>query len=170
MKQGSREEMIGVEYNKLPIYVKESSIIPMQSLVQHTGEMPTDTLTIHVYRGEVANNFVFYEDDGESYDYEKGAFYKRTISYDPRRKTIPLGDVEGNFKTKFNHVKVMLHGFDAKTRFQFNGKRTNVQQDFASFIDPVSRFDPQGNANPKTGYKVHSLIVRNDNGRFTVSF
>ncbi|SIR26369.1 glycoside hydrolase family 31 protein [Pontibacter lucknowensis] len=170
VKQGNREEMIGVQYNRLPIYVKESSIIPMQSLVQHTGEMPTDTLTIHVYHGDVANSFVYYEDDGESYDYQKGAFYKRTITYDPRRKTITFGDVEGNFKTKFNHVKVMLHGFDAKTRFRFNNKRTDIREDFASFIDPVSRFDPQGTANPQIGYKVRSMVVRNDNGRFTVVY
>lgn len=170
VKQGNREEMIGVQYSKLPIYVKESSIIPMQSLVQHTGEMPTDTLILHVYRGDVPNNFVYYEDDGESYDYQKGAYYKRSITFDPRRKTITFGEVEGNFKTRFNHVKVMLHGFDAKTRFRHNGKRATLQESFASFIDPVSRFDPQGTANPKIGYSVRSMVVRNDNGRFTVGY
>ncbi|MBD1395679.1 DUF4968 domain-containing protein [Pontibacter sp. JH31] len=170
VKQGNREEMIGVQYNKLPIYVKESSIIPMQSLVQHTGEMPTDTLTVHVYRGDVANSFVYYEDDGESYDYQKGGFYKRTITYDPRRKSITFGDAEGNFKTKFKHVKVMLHGYDEKARFKVNGKKADTKDDFASFIDPITRFDPQGTANPRIGYSVRSLVVRNDNGRFTINF
>jgi alpha-glucosidase len=45
---------------------------------------------VHVYKGDVNNKFVYYEDDGESFDYEGGDFYKRTITYDAAKKTITL--------------------------------------------------------------------------------
>lgn len=167
---GNKEEMIGIHYNKLPIYVKESSIIPMQSLVQTTAEKPTDTLTVHIYKGDVNNSFVYYEDDGESYNYEKGSYFKRTISYDARNKAITFDKVEGNYNSNFNNIKVMLHGFDANTRFRVNNKAQTASKDFASFLDPITRFDPQGSANPKEGYNVQSFIVKNDKSRFTINY
>lgn len=167
---GNQEKIIQLEYNKLPVYVKESSIIPMQSLVQSTAERPTDTLTIHVYQGNIANSFVYYEDDGESYDYEKGDFYKRSINYDPRRKAITFDKAEGDFKSKFNNVKLVLHGFGNTSKVKVDGKNTTLQDDFISHLTPITRFDPQGVSNPVEGYNVKSVVLKNNKDRFSVSF
>ncbi|WP_439882563.1 glycoside hydrolase family 31 protein [Pontibacter sp. MBLB2868] len=170
VKQGNQEEIIGIQYNKLPVYVKESSIIPMQSLIQSTSEKPTDTLTVHVYNGDVANSFVYYEDDGKSYDYKKGEYFKRTINFDPRKKTITFDKVEGNYNSNFKNIKVMLHGFEGTTKVKVNNKSQNLTKDFASFLDPISRFDPQGSANPKEGYEVQRIVLKNDKDKFTISY
>ncbi|WP_224995633.1 TIM-barrel domain-containing protein [Cesiribacter sp. SM1] len=170
VEQGGQEKILQLSYNRLPVYVKESSIIPMQSLIQSTAEMPTDTLIIHVYQGSVANQFVYYEDDGESFDHEKGEFYKRVISYDPRKKAISFGEAEGSFKSKFNHIKLVLHGFGDGGRWRLNGKSASPKSSFVSFIDPISRFDPQGVSNPIEGYNVKSIVIRNENGRFSLTY
>jgi alpha-glucosidase len=170
VEQGDQEKILQLAYNKLPVYVKESSIIPMQSLIQTTAQTPTDTLTIHVYQGSVANQFVYYEDDGESFNHEKGEFYKRVISYDPRKKSISFGDAEGSYKSKFNHVKLVLHGFGEGGKWRLNGKSASLKNSFVSFIDPISRFDPQGVSNPVEGYNVKSIVIRNENGRFSLSY
>jgi alpha-glucosidase len=73
-EHGKQEKVIPLKINKLPVYVKGGSIIPMQSLVQTTAEKPTDTLSVHIYNGSTANSFVYYEDDGKSFNYEKGDF------------------------------------------------------------------------------------------------
>jgi alpha-glucosidase len=101
METGDQDKFVPLSLNKLPVYVKESSIIPMQSLVQTTMQKPTDTLVVNVYKGSVNNSFVYYEDDGETYDYEKGNFYKRTISYEPNFKTISFGKSEGTFQSNW---------------------------------------------------------------------
>src|ERR1700749_283253 len=101
VQNGNQQKIIEVTMHKLPVYVKESSIIPMQSLVQSTSQKPIDTLTIHVYKGDVNNKFVYYEDDGESYHYENGAYYKRAITYDAAAKTITFNKVEGSASSKF---------------------------------------------------------------------
>ncbi|PRY09998.1 alpha-glucosidase [Pontibacter ummariensis] len=170
VQRGEKEEIIELAYHRLPLYVKESSIIPMQSLIQSTAESPTDTLTVHIYKGDVNNSYVYYEDDGITYDYLDGQYYKRLISYDARRKNITFGEVEGEFKSNFNNLKIVLHGFDDVSRVRINGKRANLNKDFASFIDPISRFDPQGVSNPVEGYDVKSIVVKNERDKFTLSY
>lgn len=96
----------------LPVFVKAGGIIPMQSVVQSTNDKGDGILQIHIWKGEEANSFVYYEDDGVSYDYEQGVFYKRIIHFDPANKSISLSAVEGTFKSRFIQLKFVLHGFE----------------------------------------------------------
>lgn len=95
----------------LPVFVKAGSIIPMQSVVQSTNDKGDGLLQIHIWNGNEANSFVYYEDDGISYDYERGVYYKRVIRFDPVNKSISLSAVEGAFKSRFTQLKFVLHGF-----------------------------------------------------------
>lgn len=164
---GSTEKVLRLSKDKLPVYVKESSIVPMQSLVQTSMEKPTDTLVLHLYKGSVSNSFVYYEDDGQTYDYEKGDFYKRTITYDPAKRSIIFDKAEGTFKSKFNNLKLIFHGFAAADKLN-NGKQVN--EEIYSFLTPISKFDPQGTANPVEGTKVKTLTVNNGSGKFIVTY
>jgi len=170
VQDGGHSKILELATNKLPVFVKESSIIPMQSLVQSTSEQPTDTLFIHIYKGDVHNQFVYYEDDGESFAYENGAYYKRGISYDPAKNMIVFDKVEGSLSSKFHNIKLILHGFDSASTLKINGSQTSLNDDFVSFLTPVSRFDPQGDSNPVEGQKVKSLVIKNDNDRISVSY
>lgn len=169
-EQGHTEKIIPVSLYKLPVYVKESSIVPMQSLVQNTTEQPTDTLTVHVYKGTVPNSFVYYEDDGESYDYEKGVYYKRTISYDPALKTIRFEKATGSFACRFHYVKLVLHGFDDLVAVKLDDSPVQTEDAFVSFLTPVSRFDPQGTSNPVEGYHARSLVIKNSAVDFSIHY
>ena len=40
---------------------------------------------MHVFNGAERNEFVYYDDDGETLDYRKGQFRKRVITFDPPR-------------------------------------------------------------------------------------
>ena len=84
----------------------------MQSVVQSTNEKGDGILQIHVWNGREANSFIYYEDDGVSYDYEQGVYYKRVISFNPIEKSLSLSSVEGSFKSRFTQLKFVLHGFD----------------------------------------------------------
>jgi alpha-glucosidase len=159
VEQGNRQQIIELTEQKLPVYVKESSIIPMQSLVQYTAQKPTDTLALHIYNGSLINKFVYYEDDGESYEYEKEIFYKRTIMFNPVNRSIEFSKVEGSFSSKFKTIKVIMHGFDG------GGNEVN------SFLTPVSKFDPeaarQSNAPDE---RVRSLYHPNDASYFAIKY
>jgi len=166
---GKQEKIIPVTLNKLPVYVKESSIIPMQSLVQTTAQKPTDTLTVHIYKGNVNNSFVYYEDDGESYNYENGSFYKRTITYDAAKKQIGFAKAEGSATSKFKRIKLMMHGFNNQS-IKLNNKAVKSTSEFYNFLEPISRFDPQGSTNAPEGRNVQSVMVDNSSNAFTLNY
>ena len=104
----------------VPVFVKESSIIPMQSTVQNTKEKGDGVLYINVYKGNKPNTYTYYEDDGNTYDYEKGSYYKREIVYDTKAATITFKAKEGSYSSKFKKVKVVLHGFDKVTLEEYD--------------------------------------------------
>jgi alpha-glucosidase len=96
----------------LPVFAKAGAIIPMQTVLQSTAQQSDGILQLHIWSGKEANEFVYYEDDGNSYDYENGFYYKRTIRFDPKAKKATLSAVEGNFASRFNKVNVVWHGFE----------------------------------------------------------
>jgi len=120
---GSRVIIADAPLTDLPVFVKAGAIIPMQQVVQNTSEIGDGILEIHVWYGNEPNSFVYYEDDGITYDYQKEAYYKREIIFDPAKKLIDFSRVEGSFKSKYDQICLVLRGFplNAKT-LKVNGK------------------------------------------------
>lgn len=104
----------------IPVFVKEGAIIPMQNTVQNTKEKGDGILYLHVYKGGKPSSFVYYEDDGETYEYEKGSYYKRSILYDVSSNKLMLEKKEGSYASKFKKVKIILHGFAKSNQLEFN--------------------------------------------------
>jgi alpha-glucosidase len=95
----------------LPVFIKAGAIIPMQNVIQSTNEKGDGILEINVWHGKEASSFVYYEDDGSTYDYQKGVYYKRLISFDPVKNEIVLSTVDGTFISKYTRIKLVLHRF-----------------------------------------------------------
>lgn len=112
--------------DNLPVFIKESAIIPMQSVVQSTREKGDGILYLHIWKGNTQNSFEYYEDDGNSFDYEKGAYYKRTISYLPQTNQLTFGKVDGKYQSKFNRIRLVLHGFENTHTITVNGKQVQL--------------------------------------------
>jgi len=56
----------------IPIFVREGSIIPIWDVQNYIGEKEQKVLNLLVYPGE--GKFLYYEDDGISWNYEKGEY------------------------------------------------------------------------------------------------
>ncbi len=81
---------------RLPLYVREGSIVPFGPAVQYTAEKPADPITLYVYTGRNAS-FSLYEDENVNYNYEKGAFANIPLRYDEAAKTLTIGARQGTF-------------------------------------------------------------------------
>ena len=77
-------------YQDIPLFVKAGSIIPTGPEIQFVDEKPADPIRLFVYAG-ADGEFDLYEDDGVSYDYEKGAFAIIPLKYNERTKTLTVG-------------------------------------------------------------------------------
>jgi alpha-glucosidase len=169
IQAGNVDKIVQLNINKLPVYVKGGSIIPTQSLVQTTSILPNDTLTVHIYNGDVSNSFVYYEDDGKSFAYEKGAFYKRLISYNPSTKQISFAKAEGSYKTHFKFIKLALHGFDVQGLT--NGdKKINTTNSRYGWLAAAANTDPQGSAYTPETCPVKYAVIKNDDGVININY
>ncbi len=120
---------------EIPLFIRASSIIPMQSLVQSTKQKPSDTLFIHIYNGDEINVFEYYEDDGSTMDYQKGNYYKRTITFNPGKKQIIFSEPEGSFTSIFKNIKCIFHGFEAMNEVIVNKEKTETHGQIVKLLD-----------------------------------
>jgi len=170
LQTGGNVQNVEIPDQELPTFVKESSIIPMQSLVQSTEYAPTDTLILNFYKGSVPNTFVYYEDDGKTFDYEKGLYYKRTISYDPANTTISLDKADGQFISKFKNIAIVLHGFDDVSELTINGKKTELAETRFSYLAEQSIIDKSVKTVDVDFSDVMITVIKNDGGKITIKY
>jgi alpha-glucosidase len=109
--EGGKEHEVLAPLHDLPVFVKAGAIIPQQNVIQSTADAGDGILLLHVYSGP-SNSFVYYEDDGATYQHEQGAYHKRTISVDADERRITLSATEGSYTSRFKQLKVVLHGFE----------------------------------------------------------
>jgi alpha-glucosidase len=92
---GGRTITAAAPLNRIPLYIREGAVIPMADCVNYIDEKPMDNLYVHVY-GDRSAEYILYEDDGVSYDYEGGAYAKTKLFIDGDNLTSVL--LEGNDK------------------------------------------------------------------------
>lgn len=125
-------------YHRVPVFVKEGSIIPAGPALQYSNEKPADPLTIYVYTGKDAE-FVLYEDEGVNYNYEKGQYSTIAFSYEQASKTLTIADRGGAYEGMLNnrtfYVKVIsrdkpspmeLAGGTGK-KVNYSGKKISIK-------------------------------------------
>jgi alpha-D-xyloside xylohydrolase len=83
-------------FDAIPIYVRSGSIVPVGPELQYTSEKPAEPITLYVYTG-ADGAFTLYEDQGTTYDYEKGAFTTITMSWYDAKKVLTIGERAGQF-------------------------------------------------------------------------
>lgn len=83
--------------DKLPLFVRAGSIIPMGPVVQHTGEGRGDDIEINIYPGHGAQ-FTLYEDEGDSYRYEQDKCSRIELRWDDKRKKLIIGQRQGYYQ------------------------------------------------------------------------
>ncbi|MBR3076211.1 MAG: DUF5110 domain-containing protein, partial [Bacteroidales bacterium] len=83
-------------YERMPLYARAGSILPLGPEMQWSDEKPAEDIRLYVYAGSDAT-FKLYEDDGLTYGYEKGAYAVIPISWSDSARTLTIGSREGEF-------------------------------------------------------------------------
>lgn len=139
--EGGQTIYVDCPINKFPLFVKASSIIPVCPHVgAHTGELG-ELLEWHIYKGNTDSEFVYYEDDGESFNNEEGEFLKRIIRYHASSNTLTIGKAEGKFTSRFKIFNLILHGFST-SKVIVDSIDQGVDLLDYRFVDPIPSFDP----------------------------
>jgi alpha-D-xyloside xylohydrolase len=86
----------GAPLESIPLFVRAGSIVPVGPDQQYIGEKPRDELTLYVYAGR-SGEFSLYEDDGNSYGYERDEFSRIRLAWDDAARTLIIGARVGTF-------------------------------------------------------------------------
>ena len=123
-------------HDKIPLFVKAGSIIPIGPAIQYATEK-NDPIEIRIYPG-ADEEFTLYEDENDNYDYEKGVYSTITFKWDDAKKELTINDRKGFFlgmlnKRKFCILKVSgkkVTGIDTVKNYDkiitYNGKKVVV--------------------------------------------
>jgi len=90
--------------DKIPVYVKDGGIIPMMPPLLHAPKAGEKVdLEIRHY-GEKPGRYLLYDDDGETFNYEKGAYSWREVKVEKDKKQQWKGAVSAALKDKPNTI------------------------------------------------------------------
>lgn len=82
--------------DKIPLLVRQGSIIPMGPVMQYTSEKVDAEWEIRIYPG-ADSSFTVYEDEGDNYNYEKGKSSSFEMKWDDKNNTLTLSDRKGEY-------------------------------------------------------------------------
>ena len=95
--EGGRTILRPTPITDMPVYVRAGSIIPFGPDVQYSDEKNWQELEIRVYPG-ADDTFTLYEDEGDGYNYERGAFTEIPFTWDDSTRTLTIGPRKGSYK------------------------------------------------------------------------
>jgi alpha-D-xyloside xylohydrolase len=94
--KGDRHVQAEAPLDRIPLYVKAGSIVPLGPEVEYAEQSPDAPIELRIYRG-ADGSFDLYNDEGDSYNYEKGAHAVIPIRWDDASATLTLGARTGSY-------------------------------------------------------------------------
>jgi alpha-glucosidase len=107
---GKQYILVKTPIEKLPIFAKGGSVIPMQPVREYIAPAPPDSLIFELF--PKGYSYVeLYEDDGISTDYEKGVFSIMKIECMEEKNSIRLlfHPASGQYHSIHNNYQLMIH-------------------------------------------------------------
>ncbi len=127
--EGGEQLTVAAPYERMPLYVRSGSILPLGPDMEWSDEKQPEVITLMVYAG-ADGAFTLYEDEGTNYNYEKGAYTMIPIRYDDAKGTVEIGQRQGKYpgmlqERIFQVVRITPEGRQA-AQVMYNGQSTSV--------------------------------------------
>jgi alpha-D-xyloside xylohydrolase len=90
--------------DKIPVFVKDGGIIPMMPPMLHAPSAGQKFELEIRYYGSKEGSYELYDDDGETFDYEKGVYSWRVINVTVDKKGKPTGTISKAEKGKPDNI------------------------------------------------------------------
>ncbi|HVZ17474.1 MAG TPA: TIM-barrel domain-containing protein, partial [Terriglobales bacterium] len=94
--KGGQEIDAAARVERVPLFVRAGSILPIGPDVQYAAEKPADPIELRIYPG-ADGDFTLYEDENDGYNYEKGAFATISMHWNDAHHTLTIDDRKGKF-------------------------------------------------------------------------
>ena len=114
---GQQSLSVEAPLERIPIFVRGGAIVPSQQLTQFAGEAAIDPLIFDIYP-EGTSTAQYYEDDGISFDYQRGISLRQSLSVvpDAQGMTIELSARQGRYTPPARSLLIKVHNQRSKPR------------------------------------------------------
>lgn len=136
-------------WDDIPLFIKNGAIIPNQDYQNYVGEKPVTNMYVDIFPDTKETSFNYYDDDGSTYNYEKGVYFKQTIETQDKTDSavINLSSKTGSYNTETKYYILKVHG-RASSDVKLNNTALSVK---ASYNDLLNG-DGEGIADGKDTY------------------
>jgi alpha-D-xyloside xylohydrolase len=125
--RGGQDVTIETTLDRVPMFVRAGSILPLGPEMQYTGEKSWDNLELRVYPG-ADGSFTLYEDEGDNYNYEKGQYTTILMTWNNAQRTLTIGQRQGQYKGMIGNRKFQVVLPDGTTKtVDYQGSETIVK-------------------------------------------
>ena len=125
--QGGQTVTLTTTLDRVPMFVRAGSILPLGPEMQYVGEKAWDNLEVRVYPG-ADGQFTLYEDEGDGYNYEQGYYATITFTWNDRARTLTIGTRQGGYKGMILDRRFTIVLPDGTTKeVAHNGNETTVK-------------------------------------------
>ncbi|MBO4641874.1 MAG: DUF5110 domain-containing protein [Bacteroidaceae bacterium] len=125
--RGGQSLTLETQFDRVPMFVRAGSILPLGPVMQYVDEKKWDDLELHVYPGADAS-FTLYEDEGDNYNYEKGAYTTISMKWSERTHTLTIGERKGNYPGMLEKRQFTIITPDGQEKkVEYTGKAINFK-------------------------------------------
>ena len=93
----------------MPLYIRGGSIVPVEQkgAANLYEKQMTETLTVEIYGG-ADGSFVYYQDAGNGYEYQNGAYAAIPLHWSDADRKLAVGAVEGSYAYP-QKIRILLY-------------------------------------------------------------
>ena len=131
---GPRHVNVEAPLDRVPVFVRGGAIIPTQQVVEYTDQAPVDPLTFEIYPAGNSTR-EYYEDDGLSFDYQRGVVLREQVSSGERDDTVALhlSAREGSYTPPARSLMFKVHAVRTRPRkVEINGRAPQAYPSIAT--------------------------------------
>lgn len=123
---GGQEILADAPIDRMPLYVRAGSVIPMTEGLQYAMEKNGAPLRIHVYPG-ADGTFTLYDDAGNDYSYEKGAYMQIPFVYDDAGRLLTMKSRQGSYQGMEEQMRYEIYVVnEKKAEGVYSGARLTI--------------------------------------------
>jgi alpha-D-xyloside xylohydrolase len=124
--KGGQNIVLTTSFDQVPMFVRAGSILPLGPEMQYVGEKTWDNLELRIYPG-ADGSFMLYEDEGDNYNYEKGAYATIDFVWNDNTRTLRIGARKGSYPGMLQTRQFTIVLPDGKQRqVTYDGNSTEI--------------------------------------------
>ena len=123
---GGQDVTLETSLDRVPMFVRAGSILPLGPEMQYVGEKAWDNLELRIYPG-ANGSFTLYEDEGDNYNYEKGQYATITFQWNDKARTLTIGERKGSYPGMLQKRQFTIVTPNGKQKvIEYNGQKMQV--------------------------------------------